>query len=113
MNAAIFGLTINIPKTKVMILGATPGQPCVIGDKVLKVVLSFEYLGRVHSNNGDDMRALCDRIGKGWAAFLKKESILKNRHLPMSAKRKTYETFVLPCLMYVCNRNIHMEQKDN
>ena len=100
VNAAVFGLTINIKKTKVMLLGAANGQPCVIGDIVLEVVVSFEYLGRVLSNNGDDMRALCDRIGKGWAAFLKKESILKNRHLPMSAKRKTYETFVLPCVMY-------------
>ena len=99
-SAAKFGLEINIPKTKIMHVANAICQPCVIGDEVLEVVLNFEYLGRVLSNVGDDMVALQNRIGKGWSAFRKKESILKDRHIPMVAKRKTYETFVLPCVLY-------------
>ena len=31
---------------------------------------------------------------------MKEESVLKDRHMPMVAKRKTYEKFVVPCIMY-------------
>ena len=74
--------------------------PCVIENSELKIVSTFEYLGRVLTRDSDDMVTLRDRISKGWASFTKKESILKTRHLPMIAKRKTYQTFVIPCVLY-------------
>ena len=100
INAAEFGLMINIKKTKVMMIAASNEPPCVIGDDILEVVTSFEYLGRVLSNNADDMKALKNRISKGWQAFGKVKSVLTNKHMPMATKRKTYETYILPCVMY-------------
>ena len=99
--AAEFGLYINIKKTKIMYIGHhEPNIPCKIGDKELEVVTSFEYLGRVISNNADETKAVEDRIGKGWGAFQKVVSIIADKHTSMITKRKTYETYVLPTIMY-------------
>ena len=100
INAEEFGLSINIKKTKVMLIGASNDPPCVIGDHILDVVMTFEYLGRVLSNDADDMKAVKNRISKGWQAFGKVKSVLTSRHIPMAAKRKTYETYIVPCILY-------------
>ena len=100
--AAEFGLDINIPKTKVMFIGEHDpnSMVCKIGDKVLDVVTFFEYLGRVLSNDGDDTKAVESRIGKGWEAFKKVQSVISSRNISMQTKKKTFETYVLPCVMY-------------
>ena len=57
---------------------------CVMDGKQLEFVNIFEYLWRMLRNNS---------LSK--ASFMKKESVLNNPHMPMVAKRKAYETFVL------------------
>ena len=65
---------------------------CKINDKELDVVKSFEYLGRVLSNNGNDTKAVENRISKGWAAFQKFGSVISSRHVSMTNKKKHFET---------------------
>jgi hypothetical protein len=99
--ATVFGLSINIKKTKVMYIGDNESNvACKVGEIELEVVTSFEYLGRVISNNADDTKAVEDRIGKGWGAFQKVVSIIADKHTSMITKRKTVETYVLPTIMY-------------
>ena len=76
VNSALFELTINIKKTNAMLIGAaTNVPPCVIENSELKIVSTFEYLGRVLTRDSDDMVTLRDRVSEGWASFTKKESI--------------------------------------
>ena len=99
--AGEFGLTINIKKTKVMFVGVHMSNTKVkINDNELDIVTSFEYLGRVLSNNGDDTKAVENRIGKGWAAFQKVESVISSRHVSMPTKKNIFETYIQPCILY-------------
>ena len=74
--------------------------PVKVEDTILKYVQQFEYLGRILSNNADDSLAVEARIGCGWSAFNKVKSILTCRHISMSSKKKTYETYVRPTVLY-------------
>ena len=104
-NSEIYGLTINLAKTKVMLIGehTTAGgtiPPVQISGKNIEVVTQFEYLGRVLSNKADDEAAVIMRIGRGWGAFNKVKSIVTSRHISMASKRKTIETYVMPAMLY-------------
>ena len=39
-------------------------------------------------------------ICKGWNAYNKVNAVLKDRKAPISTNKKTFETYILPCLMY-------------
>ena len=100
-----YGLSINFKKTKAMLIGnhaASDGTiPLIqIDNNNIDVVSKFEHLGRILTNNADDEAAVAARIGKGWAAFQKVKSIITSRHLSMTSKRKTIETYVMPSMLY-------------
>ena len=96
-----FGLSINITKTKVMFMGNhTEETAWNINGAVLENVSSFQYLGRVITNNSNNTKAVEKLISKGWNVYNKVKAVLKDRKTPMSTKIKTFETYILPCLMY-------------
>ena len=100
-NLAEFRLGINLSKTKVMLIGEhDPNHIPMIENEAIDIVTKFEYLGRVISNDGSDMPALRDRIGKAWGAFEKKKELMTSKHLSMKSKRHTFETYILPVVMY-------------
>ena len=88
-----------------MSIGHLGITPCVIDGKKLEFVNTFEYHGRLLSDNSNEMPTLCNRNDKGWVSFTKKESVLKNRHMLMVTKRKAYEIFVLTFTFTSC-RNL-------
>ena len=100
-TALLFGLNINITKTKIMLIGThhLVTLPNIKG-KNIEIVESFEYLGRILSNDNNDQKAVEHRIGKAWNAFSKMRSIITSKHLSMESKRKTYESYILPVLLY-------------
>ena len=104
ISAKRYGLSVNVKKTKVMLLGDHSIENCIPAVKynnyILKVVEHFEYLGRVLSKDNDDTKAVLDRIGKAWGAFNKVKSVLTSRHLSIESKCKTYLTYVAPSLLY-------------
>ena len=69
-------------------------------DKDIEVVKQFEYLGRILDNQADNSAAVQLRISKGWQIFQEKKSILTHRRLPMRSKKHTYETYILPSVLY-------------
>ena len=99
-----FGLHINFGKTKIMPIGPHakdhPEQPIRVHNQKIKVVDHFEYLGRVLSSVVDDSIEVKQRICKGWQAFQKHKSILMHSHISMTRKKKTYETYIQPSVLY-------------
>ena len=87
-----FGLSINISKTKVMFIGNhTEQTACNINGVFLENVDSFQYLGRVITNN-NDRKAVEKLISKDWNASNKVKAVLKDQKTLMSTKKKTFET---------------------
>ena len=68
--SAEFGLSINMTQTEVMLIGThdLDVTPEIDGTPI-KIVDTFEYLGRILSRDRSDKLALNDRIGKAWGAF--------------------------------------------
>ena len=96
-----FLLSINISKTKVMFVGNhTEEIVCYRNGAVLENVDSFQYLGRVITNNSNDTEPVEKLISKGWCAY-NKVKVFKDRKTPMSTtkKKKTFEIYILPCVM--------------
>ena len=104
-SAKKYGLQINMKKTKAMIIGKHPTcngtiTPVMINNIVIDIVKQFAYLGRILTDTSDDMPAVKARIGCGWDAFKKVKSIICSRHISMQSKRKTYETYIMPTVLY-------------
>ena len=102
-----FGLEINLKKTEVM-LQVAPGRECLkpkvfVGEKELKVVKSFTYLGSVLSDDGGMEKEISSRIQKASMAFGNLESRLWSRHgVSLYTKISIYNTSVLSALLYGC-----------
>ena len=73
---------------------------CNINGAVWENVDSFQYFGRVITNNNNDTKAVEKLISKGWNAYNKVKAVLKDRKTPMTWKKKTFETYILPCFTY-------------
>ena len=79
-----FGLKISLPKTKVVLVVEHPHNAiCNIGSVQLENVTSFQYLGRIVTNDGDETKAVNKFISEGWHTYTKVKS-----------------TYILPCVMY-------------
>ena len=84
-----FELSINISKTKVTFNeNHAEETACNINGVVLENVDSFQYLGRVITNNNNDTKAVEKLISKGWNAYNKVKAVLKDRKTPMTTKKK-------------------------
>ena len=100
-NADEVGLIINIGKTKCMSTNKI-FEPLNIKiyNKVIEQVNSFVYLGHKLSNKNDGEIPVLHRIGLGWAAFEKNKVLLTSNRVPLHIKKKIYETYVLPVVLY-------------
>ena len=102
LHSRTFGLELNFDKTKIMIVGNTSDSRSKlnIAGHDIDVVQEFEYLGRIISNNADDLKAVEGRINKGWQAFQNKKDLITSRQLSYKTKKDIYETFILPVVLY-------------
>ena len=85
-----------------MTIGPLRHQDCTLSlnGNDIEQVNHFKYLGRIISNDGDDSREIESRISAGWNAFQSKKNILTHKRLTMKTKRRTYETYILPSVLY-------------
>ena len=96
-----FGLSINIPKTRGMLIGTHHDKTILhINNQLIKIVSVFDLLGRSLSNNSDDTPAVKSRIGIGWDAFNRVKSILTSRTVSMKHKTMTYSIYIKPAVLY-------------
>ena len=75
-------------------------MPITVDGKNVNEVDSFIYLGKRLTKDGDIRQEIKRRIALGWAAFSKVDSIMKSRKTSMNTKRKVFNEYVLPVMMY-------------
>ena len=100
-----FGLSVSIPKTKLMVSDrearAEDNAPIPTGDEQVESVTEFRYLGSVISSTG---RMQPDkRIAQASRAFgALRQPVFNNRprDLQVETKRKVYQACVLSILLY-------------
>ena len=101
----VFGLTINLKKTKVMYtppIGQAYVEPNItVEGNRLGVVDSFVYLGSTLSRNGSLDVEISSRIAKASTAFGKLEKrVWSDRGITTNTKLSVYEACVLTVLLY-------------
>ena len=77
LHSRTFGMELIFEKTKIMIIGNASDTrfKLNIAGHDIDIVQEFEYLGRIISNNADDLKAVEGRISKGWQAFQTKKRL--------------------------------------
>ena len=105
--ARLFGLTISLGKTEVLVQPApnsTRPQPVITIDEVqLKCVDSFKYLGSTISADGSLDKEITSRIQKASQALGRlRVKVLQQKGITLSTKLKIYRAVVLPSLLYGC-----------
>ena len=103
--AADFGLTVSVPKTKLMVTGrrAAPGDrsPIPVGDCQIEVVDEFPYLGSMISSPGRMKADIDRRIAHASRAFgALRKAVFNNKDLRLETKHKVYQACVLSVLLY-------------
>ena len=105
--AKLFGLTISLSKTEVLLQPAPasfPQQPSItIDDTKLKYVESFRYLGSIISNDGSLDKEVTTRIQKANQALGRlRTKVLQHNSVRLATKLKVYHAVIIPSLLYGC-----------
>ena len=103
--AGDFGLSLSIPKTKVMAVGRLvteeDKQPLAVGDAEIESVKVFQYLGSQVDSSGRMMVDVDKRIAQASKAYgALKKAVFRDHDLTISTKRKVYQACVLSVLLY-------------
>ena len=93
------GLKMNRKKTKVMFNQFIQPHRIKVEDEEIEAVEEYVYLGQLIESTSDHSKEIKRRIGMGWSAFGKQNSVMKSK-LPLSLKRKVYNQCILPVLTY-------------
>lgn len=103
--AAEFGLTVSIPKTKLMVTGrqatADDRAPILVDGGAIESVPEFPHLGSVVSATGRVKPDVDQRVARASRAFgALRKPVFNNRDLKLETKRKIYQACVLSVLLY-------------
>ena len=100
-HAEEVGLYINVSKTNCMSTAkVNKTLNITVYNKPVKQVDNFIYLGHKISSVNDNNIPVQHRIGLGWAAFGKHKHLLTSSRIPYHIKRKIYNTYILPVVLY-------------
>ena len=103
-----FGLVINIPKTKTMILNYEghqyPDTIVKVDGKPIENVKEFVYLGTLlnYSNPGTSDHEIDRRIGMATSKFAEMKKLLCNYRINISTRVRFYEVYIRSRLCYSC-----------
>ena len=79
-----WGLSLNIPKTKLLVAGTPHSedlQPLQLAGENVECVTDFQYLGSVVEAKGGVGKDVCERIAKASHAFgMLKEPVFRDRN---------------------------------
>ena len=92
------GLNMHLGKTKVMCNPGVNKTDININGRKIKEVDNYIYLSQTKDHEQE--QELKHRIGLGWTAFGKLDSIMKNKSNPLTLKTKVYNECILPVIMY-------------
>ena len=98
---AIFGLTVSIKKTNIMVQGVPVHPEITVNDQVLDVVDEFPYLGSTISSDLSLNKEISKRIAKAASTLSKlTERVWENSSLTIHTKMAVYRACVLSTLLY-------------
>ena len=103
-----WGLTISVPKTKVLTLGRNGPDASALDircqGQTLEVVDQFKYLGSMVANDGSIDAEIANRVKLAGHAFhsLKQAKVWADKRIATPLKLKVYATLVLSILLYAC-----------
>jgi hypothetical protein len=106
-SADIYGMKINVKKTKVMVVSREAGREVniVVDGQKVEQVNKFKYLGDLTIEDGRCMDEVKARIGMAKDAFNKRRELL-NRRFDRKVKKKMIKTLVWPVALYGCETGI-------
>jgi hypothetical protein len=97
------GLKLNTEKSEIMVVSRTPEELHITaGQKQLKQVGSFKYLGVLFDNSAVKETAINDRICQYSRNVGFLYPLLKDKHVPRDTKIVIYQTILRPILLYGC-----------
>ena len=97
------GLSINCKKTECMVVSKkldVPDCQLTVGEREIKQVEKFSYLGSLITSDGRSDSEIKKRIGISKAIFEKMGKILKNRKLSMKTKLRVLDCYIFSTLTY-------------
>ena len=103
--AKVFGLTVSLPKTKLMVtgfgIGGSDRAAIAVGDSEVECVKQFPYLGSLVTSSGRIDAEVDCRLANASKAFgAKRWAVFKDCHLTVTTKRRVYGAFLLSILLY-------------
>eukprot|EP00117_Sycon_ciliatum_P033834 scpid60765/ scgid25947/ len=106
--AAVFGLKVNLAKTKVMPAGygITPADrlPLLVAGNTVESVEEFRYLGSLVHTTGRSFQDIKSHIAGASRAFgVHRRSVFMDANLSIATKRVVYEACVLSLLLLYCS----------
>jgi hypothetical protein len=96
-------LRVNVSKSKVMRCsrdGMVGNLNVRLNAELLEEVSCFQYLGAGVAANGELGEEVKMRVRKGYQTWGVLKAVLRNRCVGMNAKRRLYESVVVPTVMY-------------
>ena len=97
----IYNLKLNLKKTEVLVLSRTEKEAVVTLDEYqLNQVTTFKYLGCITGSNGHTDEEINGRISKMSQNVGMMYRLLKDRHVPKTAKLMIHMTNLRPILLY-------------
>ena len=103
--AADFGLTVSMPKTKLMVSGREATEvdkaPIRVGEEEVGNVSQFTYLGSVITSSGRVELDVNRRVAQASKAFgALRKAVFGNKDLRVETKRAVYQACILSVLLY-------------
>ena len=97
-----FGLSINITKTKMMIISRQEFNNInlTINGEAIERVAKFKYLGATLNEKWDCDEEVKIRIGTAKTTYLKMKNILLQRTLPVCLRLRVIKCYIWPILLY-------------
>ena len=98
-HAQATGLIVNCEKTEHLRLNINDTAELMLGDKTIKEVDDFKYLGSLIASTSNDVS---QRIAKGWTAFWQLGKIWRASNIGLDLKTNIFSAAVISIQLYGC-----------
>lgn len=103
-EASVFGLEINMKKTKYMSMdckGTDTDTELKINEEMkFERVMEFKYLGSIVTDNNDIMPEIKQRLNAGNRSFFALKKLLRSKVITRKTKLRVYKTIIRPTVIY-------------
>ncbi|CAF4752853.1 unnamed protein product [Pieris macdunnoughi] len=114
-ESAKAGLSMNLTKTKIMTNAqlTVNNEQIIVNNEPIEYVNGYIYLGQLISADDCMNKEIERTITNTWKRFWSLREIMKDTDMPMTGKKKKFETCIIPCLLYGCQTWALTERQEN